>query len=287
MNLVVGATGLLGGLIVNQLLTRGKPVRAMVRQPSVSLATESVMADLKDPESLDRACRSVTTVITTANAAQRGGADNFTTVDLEGNRALIRAARNAGVRHFVFVSAAFVDLNSPNPLLAAKARTEEYLRESGLPWTIVAPHAFLDVCFNLLIGSALGAGVPVSLVNGGQRRHSFIAVDDVSAFAAGAVDAPSARNRRLLIGGPDALSFSEIVAKTSQILNAAVPVRNIPPGEPISSLPPPLDHVVGSLAASLEQEDVVIDATEVSRLFGIRLTPAEVVLRRALASRMA
>lgn len=285
MNLVVGATGLLGGLVVNKLLARGKPVRAMVRQPSVNLGTETVVGDLKDPESLDRACQGVTTVITTANSAQRGGADNITSVDLEGNRALIKAAKHAGVRQFVFVSAAFVDPKSPNPLLAAKARTEEYLHESGLAWTIIAPHVFLDVWFRLLIGSALGAGLPVSLVNGGQKRHSFIAVDDVAAFAVGAVDLPEAIGRRVVLGGPDALSFRDVVAMTARIVDAAVPVRNISPGEPIASLPSPLDQMIGALAASLEEQDVVIDTTEVASLFGITLTPPEAVLRRALAAK--
>jgi NADH dehydrogenase len=284
MNLVVGSTGLLGGLIVNRLLARGKPVRVMVRQPSVIVGAESVSGDLKDPASLDRACQGVTTVITTANSAQRGGPDNVASVDLEGNRALIRAAKNAGVRHFVFVSAAFVDSNDPNPFFAAKARTEEYLRESGLAWTIVAPHAFLDVWFKLLVGSALAAGVPVSLVRGGQKRHSFIAVEDVAAFTAGAVDVPAAIGRRLMLGGPDALSLSDLVAKTAKILDAPVPVSNIQPGEPIASLPPPLDQVVGVMAASLELMDVVIEATEAARLFGVTLTPAEAVLRRMVTS---
>jgi len=286
MNLVVGATGLLGGSIVNKLMARGKPVRAMVRQSSVSLGTESVVGDLKDPESLKRACRGVTTVVTTANSAQRGGADNIISVDLEGNRALIRAARNAGVRHFVFVSAAFVDPNSANPLFAAKARTEEYLRASDLTWTIIAPHAFLDVWFTLLVGSALAAGAPVSLVNGGHKRHSLIAVDDVAAFTAAVVDAPEASGRRLLLGGPEALSFSDVVAIAARILGASLPVKNIEPGRPIPNLPPPLDQIVGSLAAGLEQQDVVIDATEVANVFGIALTPAEAVLRKALASRL-
>jgi NADH dehydrogenase len=283
MNLVVGASGLLGGLIVQRLLARGKPVRVLIRQPSVITGAESIVGDLKDPASLDRACQGVTTVITTANSAQRGGPDTVASVDLEGNRALIRAAKSAGVRHFVFVSAAFVDADSPNPFFAAKARTEEYLRESGLAWTIVAPHAFLDVWFNLLIGSALAAGVPVSLVNGGRKRHSFISVEDVASFAAGAVDAPAAIGRRLVLGGPDALCWSDIVARTAEILGAPVAVKNIQPGESIDSLPPPLGHVVGLMAASLEEQDVIIDTTEAARLFGVTLTPAEAVLRRALA----
>lgn len=138
--------------------------------------------------------------------------------------------------------------------------------------------------FTLLVGIALAAGTPVSLVNGGQKRHSFIAVDDVAAVTAGAVDVPEAIGRRLILGGPDALSFSDIVARTARILDAPVPVRNIQPGEPIASLPPPLDRMVGGLAAGLEQQDIVIDSTEVATLFGVTLTPPETVLRRALAS---
>ncbi len=283
MNLLVGSTGLLGGLIVSKLVGRGKPVRVMVRRPCNIAGVESVLGDLKDPVSLDRACQGITTVITTANSAQRGGADTIESVDVDGNRALIRAATNAGVRHFVFVSAAFVHINHPNPFLAAKARTEESLRASGLPWTIIAPHVFLDVWFSLLVGSALAARVPVSLVNGGQKRHSLIAVDDVAEFTTRVVDAPAAIGKDLVLGGPDALSWSDIVAKTSDIIGAPVPVKSIQPGEPIASLAPPLDRMAGGLAASLEQQDVVIDTTEAAQMFGVTLTPADVVIRRALS----
>jgi hypothetical protein len=86
----------------------------------------------------------------------------------------------------------------------------------------------------------------------------------------------------LVFGGPDALSWSEIVAKAAAILGAPIPVRSIRPGEPIPSLPPPLDQMAGGMAAGLEQQDVIIDSTEAVRLFGVSLTPAEAVLRRAL-----
>jgi uncharacterized protein YbjT (DUF2867 family) len=286
MNLVIGSTGLLGGLIVGKLVARGKPIRVMVRQSSRVAGVETVVGDLKEPASLERACHNVTTVITTANSAQRSGSDTVESVDLEGNRALIRAATNAGVRHFVFVSAAFVDVHHPNAFLAAKARTEEFLRASGLAWTIIAPHVFLDVWFNLLVASALAAGLPVSLVNGGQKRHSFIAVDDVAEFTARAVDMPAAIGRHLVLGGPEALSWTDIIAKTTEILGAPVPVKSIRPGEPIDSLPPPLDRMAGGLAANLEHQDVVIDSAEASRAFGVTPTPADVVIRRALSGTM-
>ena len=71
MHLVVGSTGLLGGMIARQLLAKGAPLRVLVRGGSTDLAgAEAVRGDLKDRASLDAACRGVTTVITSANSAQ-------------------------------------------------------------------------------------------------------------------------------------------------------------------------------------------------------------------------
>jgi uncharacterized protein YbjT (DUF2867 family) len=285
MNLVVGSTGLLGGMIARRLLAKGAPLRVLVRSYATQLdGAEAVQGDLKDRASLDAACRDVTTVITSANSAQRGGDDNVSTVDIEGNLSLIDAAKEAGVRRFIFVSAAAVDEASPVPLFAAKACTERHLRESGMEWTVIAPHVFMDVWFPMIIGAALAAGQPVPLVGGGQRRHSFIAVDDVSAFAVAAVDNPGAANRRLVLGGPAALSWSDVVALTGSILGRPVPTVNISPGAPIPTLPPPLDQAIGNLAAGLEQQDVIFDTSGLARELGVTLTPAETVLGRVVGS---
>jgi NADH dehydrogenase len=284
MNLLVGSTGHLGGMIARRLVANGTPLRVLVRSGATDLAgAEAVQGDLKDRASLDAACRGVSTVITSANSAQRGGEDNVATVDTEGNLALIDAARQAGVRRFIFISAAAVDEASPVPLFAAKARAERHLRESGMEWTVVAPHVFMDVWFPAIIGSALAAGQPVALVGGGKRRHSFIAVDDVAAFAVAAMNGPAAINRRLVIGGPAALSWSEVVELTSSIAGRPVLSVTIEPGAPIPTLPPPVDQVIGNLAAGLEQQDVVFDTSALAQEFGVTLTPAETVLRRMLA----
>jgi uncharacterized protein YbjT (DUF2867 family) len=281
MNLVVGSTGLLGGMIARSLVDKGKPVRVLARSGSTDIpGAEAVQADIKDRASLDAACRGVKTVITTANSAQRGGDDNVTSVDIEGNVNLIEAAKAAGVGHFIFVSAAYVDEASPVPLFAAKARTERYLRDSGLPWTIVAPHAFMDIWIPTLIGSALGAGKPVALVGGGKKRHSFIAVQDVAAFAVACVDNPAAINQRLMLGGPEALSFSDLVARAGEIAGRTIPTEVVQPGAPIPTLPPPLGQIIGNLAAGLEMQDVIIDSSGAARQFGVTPTPASTVLRR-------
>lgn len=283
MNLVVGSTGMLGGMIARRLLEKNAPVRVLVRSGATELdGAEPVQGDLKDRASLDAACAGVTTVITTANSAQRGGDDNVATVDVEGNLALIDAAASAGVRHFIFISAAAVDEASPVPLFAAKARAEKHLRASGMSWTVIAPHIFMDVWFPMIIGSALGAGRPVPLVGGGRSRQSFIAADDVAAFTVASVDNPAAMNRRLVLGGPEALSWRELVDKTSALLGRRLEIETIAPGSPIPTLPPPIDQVIGNLAAGLEQQDVILDTAGTARELGVTLTPAETVLRRMI-----
>src|SRR5512141_1979638 len=118
--LIVGGTGDLGGSVAHYLLTNGFKLRALVRTSSKyqSLSNdraELVFGDLKDPKSLEKAVDGAKIVITTANSAQRGGADNPQTVDLYGNRNLIDAASKAGVDQFIFVSMDGADPNSPNP----------------------------------------------------------------------------------------------------------------------------------------------------------------------------
>jgi hypothetical protein len=63
-----------------------------------------------------------------------------------------------------------------------------------------------------------------------------------------------------------------------------VPIQSIEAGQPIPHLPSPANAVVAALAASLEQQDAIIDATATARELGVTLTPAEAVLRRLLAA---
>ena len=175
MVLVVGATGSLGRRIVHRLRAQGEDVRVLVRPASdwadlERAGAEIALGDLKEPQSLDRACAGVDVVVTTANSAKRGGDDNVETVDLTGNRNLIDAAARAGVRRFVFVSVLGVSADSPVPFFRAKAAAEQHLRDSGLEYTIIAPNIFMDVWLGRLIEAPVAAGQPVTLVGEAARR---------------------------------------------------------------------------------------------------------------------
>src|SRR5215212_9370183 len=229
MILVVGATGVVGGMISQRLLEQGREVRILVRRDSPSsqlvqqgLATSAeelieagaqpVHGDLRDRASLDGVVEGIVAVITTANSAMCGGPDNPQTVDLEGNRNLIEAARNAGVEHFIFVSLLGADPNNPAPFVQAKVQSESALRESGMEYTILAPTPFMEVWPAMVVGMPALQGQPVTLVGEGRRRHSFVSNRDVAAFGVAAVDRPEARNQYLAIGGPEPLSWRDVVA---------------------------------------------------------------------------
>ena len=218
MILVAGATGNLGSAITQMLLAQGHTVRILARpgsnfRPLVDAGARVVMGDLKDRPSLDEACTGVETVITTANSAQRGGDDNPQTVDLNGNRNLIDAAKAASVGQFIFMSAGMTaDPNSPVPFVAAKGKTEQVLSASGMTYTIMAPEAFMEVWLTLIVGLPAMQGQPVTVVGSGERKHSFISAGDVARFTVAAIGHPAALNRRVVLGGPEALSFRDVVA---------------------------------------------------------------------------
>lgn len=275
MILLVGSTGSLGGRIARELLRQGEPLRILVRPGSAyqdleDAGAEVVFGDLKDPESLVRAVDGAEIVVTTANSAKRDGEDDLENVDRRGNRALIDAARTAGARRFIFVSAFGSDLQSPIPFLRAKAETEARLRESGLEYTIVQPNIFMDTWFPTLIEGAIAAGRPVTLVGEAKRRHSFVAEADVARFIIAALNHPAARNTTLVIGGPAALSWRDVVKVYEDAINQTIEVRTVPAGQPIPGLP----EFVSQLAAGFESYDSPIPMDEACATFGVTLTTA-------------
>jgi NADH dehydrogenase len=300
MILVVGATGVVGGMTARGLLEQGKEVRVLVRRDSPSsqlvqqgLATSSeelielgahpVHGDLRDRASLDAALEGVETVLSTANSATRGGADNPQSVDLDGNRNLIEAAKDAGVEHFVFISLLGADPDHPAPFMQAKGQSEAVLRESGMGYTILAPTAFMEFWPAMVVGMPALQGQTVTLVGEGSRRHSFVSNRDVAAFAVKAVDHPAARNEHLAIGGPEALTWRDVVATYERVLERSIPVEFVAMGEPVPGLPEPMP----AMLAGMETYDSVVEMEETSRTFGVPLTRLETFVREQVATQTA
>jgi uncharacterized protein YbjT (DUF2867 family) len=267
--LVVGASGQLGGLIARTLLDRGEPVRALIHRTEVpglvARGAETVVGDLKDVDSLLRACSGVDAIVTTANAVARGGADTIDSVDRVGNRNLIEAASRAGVRRFVFTSSLGAGEDSRIPLLQAKGETERHLRESDLTWTILQPNLYMDTSVPAVVGGPALSGRAVTLVGGGRRRHSLVAMRDVAAYAVAVLDDARAEGQTLCIGGSEPLSWHDVVGAFAQELGREVTVVSVRLGAPVPGLP----GFVSDLLTALDTYDSPLDMTILSRTYGV------------------
>jgi len=150
-----------------------------------------------------------------------------------------------------------------------------------MPFSILAPNFFMEVWIGVIVGLALVEGRPVTIVGEGQRKHSMVSMADVAAFAVAAVGHPTATNRYLPIGGPQALSWRDVVAIYEQILGRGVPIRMLAPGEPVPGLPP----IAGGFMAAMDTYDSPLDMGETASTFGVELTSVETFARRTLRER--
>ena len=234
MNLVVGATGMLGGEICRLLAARGKPVRALVRSssnPDSVLRLERggahlVRGDLKDRASLDAACRGATAVISTVSSTvSRQAGDSIESVDRQGQLHLIDAAAAARVKHFVLISFPKVDLAFP--LQSAKRAAEERLQRSGMTYTILQSTFFTEVWLSPALGFD-AASATAQVYGTGENRISWISFTDVAQFAVAALDTPQAKNAVLKLGGPEALSPLEVVRLAEQRTGKKFQVQLVP-----------------------------------------------------------
>ncbi|MBD2003139.1 MULTISPECIES: SDR family oxidoreductase [Cyanophyceae] len=146
---VAGATGETGRRIVQELVKRNIPVRALVRNREKARgilpdAAELVVGDVLKPETLSVALGDSTVVLCATGAAPGFDPTAPYKVDYEGTKNLVDAAKAKGIEQFVLVSSIgasqfFHPLNLFWLILVWKKQAEEYIQKSGLTYTIVRP----------------------------------------------------------------------------------------------------------------------------------------------------
>ncbi|TMR93069.1 SDR family oxidoreductase [Nonomuraea basaltis] len=210
--LVVGATGSLGGKVVDELLKRGKNVRALVRPTSdadrlESRGVEIARGDMLDLDSLVAAMNGADAVITTAAGYTRGG-KNAHDIDTVGNANLAEAAHRTGIRRFVLTSILTSDQTPDVPHFWHKKLAEDKLEQLGVPFLALRPGAFLDQIASM-------AGDPIDkgrLIWIGKTTVplTFVRTSDLAAYLAAAVDAEADDGERINIGWDRPVSMREV-----------------------------------------------------------------------------
>jgi uncharacterized protein YbjT (DUF2867 family) len=149
-------------------------------------------------------------------------------VDDEGQRALIDAAKDARVAHFIYTSVLGASPTHPVDFWRTKERIERYLVRSGLAYTIIRPAAFMEVHAYDLIGKAVLAGGPVILFGPGTNPRNFVAAADVAALVVRAIGAAEWRGEKVEIGGPDNLTSRQVVAVFERMTGRPARVVHLP-----------------------------------------------------------
>ena len=232
MYLVVGATGSLGRRVVAALRERGKPVRALTRDPARAtdlaiLGAEVVQGDLRDPASLERACQGVEKLLSAAHGFDGKDGNSPAAVDARGNRCLVEAARAAGVRHLVLASVVGAAADNPVDLFRCKFEAEEAVRRSGMSFAILRATAFMEF-WAAMVGAPILRGGKVTIFGRGRNPVNFVSVDDVAAYALVALDDPRAAGRTLEVGGPENLSMIEVAAIFERVAGHSAKRTHVP-----------------------------------------------------------
>ena len=216
MILVAGASSQPGQKLLLMLLEKGYQVRALTRDPrkldfARSLGVEVFEGDLRQPDTLLRACEGADAVVSSTTAVGGTGENNIHKVDEAGIRLLMESAQQSGVKRFVLVSAYGAARNHPVDFFRIKYWAEEHLKSLKMEYIILRPTAFMET-WCARIGMQVLNGQPVTIPGNGRNPINFISATDVAKFILLALEDPRLRNQTFTIGGPQNLTFDEVAA---------------------------------------------------------------------------
>jgi uncharacterized protein YbjT (DUF2867 family) len=222
MILVTGATGTIGSDVVRQLAARGEKVRALSRDP----AKAHLPAGVEAARGHHRDRASVEAAMAGAESAFLVGV--FGPDDAEHDRGLVEAARTAGVRRIVKLSA----IGTGDPRLGVfgtwHLHGEEAARASGLEWTLLRPSSFASNTLSWVAAVREGTPAPNMM---GAGRQGVVDPRDVAEVAVAALLDPRHAGRTYTLTGPETLSAHEQAAVLADILGRPVPLHDVSPQE--------------------------------------------------------
>ncbi|MBW4578380.1 MAG: SDR family oxidoreductase [Tildeniella nuda ZEHNDER 1965/U140] len=225
MVLVSGATGTNGSEIVRLLSAAGVPVRALVRSKAKATAiadlpgVELVEGDFDHPDSLEAALKGIDKAFMLPPFVNN-------MVELQHN--FIEAAKRAGTKHIVKLSAFGADPNSPIVLGKWHGQSEKELEASGLAYTHLQPNGFLQ---NLLAFAQSIATQGTFFQPAADAKISNVDARDIAAVAAAVLKEDGHEGKTYVITGPEALSFSEVADVFTDVLGKKVTYVAISPEE--------------------------------------------------------
>ena len=292
MILVTGGSGFVGGHVVQELRGRDLPVRCLVREPRPGAKLEAwgcelAVGDLTDPASLRAAVAGVDTVVHLV-AIRQGRREEFQRIMVEGTRDLLAAAKDAGARRFVYMSALGTNLETKDlvPYYGAKWENEQQVQGSGIPYVIFRPSFVFGPDGGILPTFAkLAKLAPVTpIIGSGNQRIQPIWADDVAKYFAEAVDRDDAVGYIFELGGPDIVSWNEFWERLKRARGIRRPSLHLPVGlmrvnALLTERLPGDIPLTRDLLKMLESGDNVVSNDDAMQIFALPLVPLDDQLR--------
>lgn len=223
--LISGGTGFIGQAITKILLKKGHSVRILTRQKGIFFT-----GDITKPESLFGACDGVEIVIQCAQFPghpfeNRRKHYTYFEVDGLGTENLAKAAKQAGVKQFIYISGAGTggagtDGHRLEPWFKAKWYAEQAVHATGIPATILRPSMVYgagDKSLNRLLRMAKIFSI-LPLIGGGKNHVQPIFVEDLAQIVASCVETTSDQDQILDVGGPEEMTMKEMLKRALRIV---------------------------------------------------------------------
>lgn len=276
---ITGATGQLGRLVVEKLKARTDADRlvALVRSPEkgADLGVEVRAFDYSQPASLPAPLAGIDTLllISSSEVGQRKAQ----------HENVIHAARQAGVKWIVYTS--LLHANTSTLSLAAEhLQTEELLKASGIPYTILRNGWYTENYTGALAG-AIAAGAIVG--SAGTGKIAAAARADYAEAAAAVLTGEGHVGQVYELAGDTAFTLADLAAEVSRQTGKDISYNNLPEPEYASTLqsfglPGGLAHAIAGWDAAAARGDLFDDSRTLSRLTGRPTTPLADTVKSAL-----
>eukprot|EP01023_Acetabularia_acetabulum_P047194 TRINITY_DN495_c0_g2_i1.p2 TRINITY_DN495_c0_g2~~TRINITY_DN495_c0_g2_i1.p2 ORF type:complete len:406 (+),score=56.37 TRINITY_DN495_c0_g2_i1:108-1220(+) len=227
--LVVGGTGTLGRQVVKCALDEGYDVRCIVR-PRMNPAdflrdwgATTVQADLSDPSSIPAALVGIHTIVDCATARPE---ESTSKIDWEGKVALIQSAQAMGIQRYVFFSIFNCDKHPEVPLMNIKSCTEDFLKASGLNYSVLRLCGFMQA----IIGNYAVPVLEEKQVWGtdDETKTAYLDTQDIARMTMAAIRNDSTIGQTLTLAGPYAWTTKEVIALCEKMADEEANVTNVP-----------------------------------------------------------